>query len=143
MLIFIGVLVSPSAKNARARMLTVENATSPGARQISAKAARSVEAAVNCAVLEQQPHNRLGQHDEQDGGDQIQKNQRAQAVPQRGAEFGIIFFRRQAGKRRQQIRRQRNAEHALRQFHQPHGAVERRDDAGADQERDKPAPAPR
>ena len=52
---------------------------------------------VNLAVLEQQAHDRLGQHDEQDGGDQIQKNQRAQAVPQGGAKFRVIFFRCQAG----------------------------------------------
>jgi hypothetical protein len=47
MLICIGVLVSPSAKKARARMLTVENATSPGARHISARRRALVESAVN------------------------------------------------------------------------------------------------
>jgi epoxyqueuosine reductase QueG len=94
-------------------------------------------------VLEQQPHDRFGQHDEQDGGDQVQENQRAQPVPQRGAKFANIFFRRQPGKRRQQIRRQRNAEHALRQFHQAHRVVERRDDLRADPERDGFAPAAR
>ena len=57
-------------------------------------------------------------------------------MPQRGAKFSVIFFRRQTGKRRQQIRRQRNAEHALRQFHQAHGIVERRDDLRVDPKRD-------
>ena len=47
-LIFIGVLVSPSAKKARARMLTVENATSPGARQISANARASGRGGGEC-----------------------------------------------------------------------------------------------
>ena len=73
MLIFIGVLVSPSAKNARARMLTVENATSPGARHIERERRAGGGGGGECAVLEQQPHNRFGQHDEQNGGDQIQK----------------------------------------------------------------------
>ena len=136
MLIFIGVWVSPSAKKARARMLTVENATSPGARHMSANVARVVEAACESAVLKKQSHNGFRQHDEQNGGDEIEKKQCAQAVPQCGAKFRIIFFRRQAGQGRQQICRQRNAEHALRQFHQTHGVVEGGDDLRVDPERD-------
>ena len=114
MLIFIGVCVSPSAKNARARMLTDENATSPGARHISASAARSVESAVNLPCSKISRTIGWASTTSKTAAIKIQKEQRAQPVPQRAAKLGIIFLRRQTGQRRQQIRRQRDAEHALR-----------------------------
>ena len=79
-------------------------------------------------MLEDQPNDRLGQHHEQHRSNQIHEDQVTQPLLQRAAELRVLFFRRQAGQRRQQIGRQRNAEDALRQFHQPHRVIKGRND---------------
>src|ERR1039458_3407561 len=58
------------------------------------------------------------------GGGQVREGQIAQSLAEGLAKFGELLGCRQAGECRQQIGGERDAEHALGQFHQPHRVLE-------------------
>ena len=84
------------------------------------------------AALVDEPRDRLGEHGHQHGARDQQQADLAHAVAHRAAQVVARAARREARHRREQDRRDRDAEQALRQLVDPERLVDRRGRLGRD-----------
>ena len=113
----------------------MENIKRPGARQVRAVATRESRFGAKLAMFEQESNDGGREAEGYSGGNEVREAQVTQALAESLPELWIFLVRGKAGQCRQQVSSEGDAEHPLRQFHQAHGVVERRDDAGIEPKR--------